>query len=389
MIDYSNYIVYVLDDSARDEVRELAAEFGFQYIRRPNQGEYKKAGNLRHAFALTSGEFYLVLDADMVPRSDIIKEMVWEFVRDPKLGILQTPHFFRVTKYQPIVERGASLMQEVFYRVNQPAWGLFGASICCGSNAMYRRETFIANGGPALIALSEDVCTGLIAIQQRYTVKYVNIILATGLSPDTVNGYISQLLRWSTGSWITRTSPFLWHPNVPTRVKLIYWSSVVYFTTCALGVVGFGLPGVVNLWFHTVDTSFFNYGLIGPTVVLSTLVKWNWSVLRWDYSIFYSAYLIGYISLVGLTDWVTGKTSPWVPTNVRKRKAKSSVKVERLLFWVPLIFLVTASVGVAINHQEYPGWGFITPLGVWFSNFAISRIILHQLKVENEEVVSV
>jgi len=38
--------VYVLDDSARDTVRELAGKYDFRYVVRPNAGEMKKAGNL-------------------------------------------------------------------------------------------------------------------------------------------------------------------------------------------------------------------------------------------------------------------------------------------------------------------------------------------------------
>ena len=41
--------VYVLDDSVREEVRDLARRYGFRYIVRPDPGHMKKAGNLLHA----------------------------------------------------------------------------------------------------------------------------------------------------------------------------------------------------------------------------------------------------------------------------------------------------------------------------------------------------
>jgi len=43
--------VHVLDDGDRGEVRDLAAQFGFDYVVRPNRGHLKKAGNLQYAFA--------------------------------------------------------------------------------------------------------------------------------------------------------------------------------------------------------------------------------------------------------------------------------------------------------------------------------------------------
>ena len=43
--------VYVLDDSARDDVRDLADKYGFRYVVRPEPGKMKKAGNLTHALS--------------------------------------------------------------------------------------------------------------------------------------------------------------------------------------------------------------------------------------------------------------------------------------------------------------------------------------------------
>ena len=47
--------VYVLDDGADAQARELATSFGFAYIVRDNRPWMKKAGNLRNAFGRTSG----------------------------------------------------------------------------------------------------------------------------------------------------------------------------------------------------------------------------------------------------------------------------------------------------------------------------------------------
>jgi hypothetical protein len=58
---------FVLDDSASSEVAEPAAEMGFRYSR-TNRGWFKKAGNLRHGFGLSEGDFILILDADFAPR---------------------------------------------------------------------------------------------------------------------------------------------------------------------------------------------------------------------------------------------------------------------------------------------------------------------------------
>lgn len=48
--------VYVLDDSARPEVHELAAKYGFTYLTRPNRGHLKKAGNLFYGYQHSTGD---------------------------------------------------------------------------------------------------------------------------------------------------------------------------------------------------------------------------------------------------------------------------------------------------------------------------------------------
>ena len=68
--------VFVLDDGARDFIRDLAHELSAHYIRRVN-GKHAKAGNVNNGLlhALATGrrpEFILLLDADFVPNTNIL-----------------------------------------------------------------------------------------------------------------------------------------------------------------------------------------------------------------------------------------------------------------------------------------------------------------------------
>lgn len=152
--------VHVLDDGANDVVADLAARYGFNYIVRGDRPRLKKAGNLRWAFSRTQGEYFVIFDADFCPRPDFVRELVVEHLDDPKIAIVQSPQFFRVTDDQTWVEQGAGATQELFYRVVQVNRDRWGASICVGSNAMYRRAALEEVGGTAEIGFSEDVHTG-------------------------------------------------------------------------------------------------------------------------------------------------------------------------------------------------------------------------------------
>ena len=151
---------YVLDDSASSELKAMAREFGFAYARRPNRGWFKKSGNLWFGFQVSYGDYILLLDADFAPRHDLLNEALPYMEDDPKIGIVQTPQFFRITDDQSWVERGAGAVQELFYRSIQTARSRKGGSICVGSCAIYRRAALKENLGMTLAEHSEDVLTG-------------------------------------------------------------------------------------------------------------------------------------------------------------------------------------------------------------------------------------
>lgn len=89
-IEYPNKKVYLLDDTRRPEMRELAQELGCEYITRPDN-RHAKAGNLNHAIPQTNGELIVVFDADFVPTktfsrvlSASLKMRKWRWYRHPK-----------------------------------------------------------------------------------------------------------------------------------------------------------------------------------------------------------------------------------------------------------------------------------------------------------------
>jgi cellulose synthase/poly-beta-1,6-N-acetylglucosamine synthase-like glycosyltransferase len=152
--------IHVLDDGNQENAKLLAARLGFNYIVRDDRPRLRKAGNLRWAFARTDSDFFVIFDADFCPRSDFLLETIPEHMADHKTAIVQTPQYFRVIKEQTWVEKGAGATQELFYRVVQVNRNRWGASICVGSNAVYRRDAFRDVGGTAEIGFSEDVHSG-------------------------------------------------------------------------------------------------------------------------------------------------------------------------------------------------------------------------------------
>ena len=239
---------YVLDDGPSDEARDLAASLGLRYIRRPGQRVHKKSGNLRYAFAHTSSEFIVIFDADFAPRPDFLAETL-PYMDDPRLAIVQTPQFFREGPDQSWLENAAGSVQEVFYRSIQVARDRFGAAVCVGTSAVYRRKALEAQGGAALIPYAEDVHTGLNVMRDGWSITYLPIVLATGICPNNLDAFVRQQYRWCAGNVGIVCSRRLWRVRMSLPARLTFISGFFYYVYTALLIFFGPLLPIVMLAF--------------------------------------------------------------------------------------------------------------------------------------------
>ncbi len=191
------HTVWVLDDGDSDEVRDVAAELGARYVRRASSSG-AKAGNVNHALTLARGELFAILDADFVPSPEFLEETVPFFV-DDDVALVQTPQTYR--NLDTIVSRGAAYMQAVFYRFIQPGRNRFNAAICVGTNVVFRRSAVDEIGGMYSDSKSEDVWTSLLLHERGWRSVYIPTVLAVGETPETIEAYSKQQLRWATGGF--------------------------------------------------------------------------------------------------------------------------------------------------------------------------------------------
>ena len=183
--------VFVLDDGADDCVRMLAQRFDFNYICRPDRPIHKKAGNIRYAYTQTSGEFFVVFDADFCPRFDFLLEVIPYHIANPKRAIVQTPQFFSFTSEKTWTEKGAGASLELTFRLLQTCRDTWGASLCVGTNAVYRRAALEPVGGCLPVEASEDIATGFWAITHGWTGQ----VHSSCLMLWSVSRYPSSLLQ--------------------------------------------------------------------------------------------------------------------------------------------------------------------------------------------------
>ena len=307
--------VYVLDDGARDTVRDLAAQFGFHYIVRSNRGYLKKAGNLQYAFMRTSGDHIVILDADFCPRADFLKHLV-PYMDDPTVGIVQSPQFFDTTEEQNWVQRTAGATQELFYRWILPSRDRFNAAVCVGTCAIYRREALSAAGGFAQIEHSEDIHTGLHLMRAGYHTRYVPVVASRGLCPSDLAGFLNQQYRWCNGSLVRLDNENLRDVELKMTIqqRICFWAGILYYITTAVNVVALFIPGLIMAAFfpsqvQPIQFVPFLLGLWMYLVVLPFVSKgrWRFEVLRIQMA--YS-----YAHIVAIAHRLRGKSAGWVPT---------------------------------------------------------------------------
>ena len=235
---HGKHITYVLDDGKSDDVRALAAELGAEYIvREGNAGA--KAGNINNALSVTSGEFFVILDADFVPAPDFLYQTV-PFFAETNVAFVQTPQAYG--NLNNLISRGAGYMQSVFYRFIQPGKNRFNAAFSVGTNVIYRRTAIEQIGGMWTESKSEDVWTSLKLHENGWKSTYISTVLAIGDTPTTIEAYTKQQLRWATGGFeiLFKSNPF------SRKLKLTLDQRLQYFGTATFYLMGVA-PGLLLL----------------------------------------------------------------------------------------------------------------------------------------------
>ncbi len=265
-IDYprDKYRVWILDDGSTDgrrsnpatstaaweryyELRRVARDLGARYLTR-EANDHAKAGNINHALTKIAGDLVLLLDCDHVPTRDILKNTAGWFLKDEKLFLVQTPHFFINTT---TVEKNIGSFSnapgenDMFYHAIQPGMDLWNASYFCGSAALLRRQFLADSGGIAGNTITEDAETSLRLHDRGYNSVYIDRPMICGLSPETFGDYIVQRTRWAQGmvQIFVLNNP-LFAKGLSLQQKLCYFNSCFFWFFCLARFIFYLGPGL-------------------------------------------------------------------------------------------------------------------------------------------------
>lgn len=229
--------VFVLDDGRkyperRAELEQMCRQLGCALLTRPDN-DHAKAGNINTALPRTPGELVLILDCDHIPSRQILRHTVGFFLQNPKVSLVQTPHWF----YNPdpfernlLTHGRIPVGNELFYKLVQKGNDFWNATFFCGSAAIIRKDHLLEVGGIAVETVTEDCHTALRLHSLGYETVYYDKIMVAGLAPETFSSYVGQQVRWARGmAQILRLERPMFNGKLSLPQRLCYLSATSHF----------------------------------------------------------------------------------------------------------------------------------------------------------------
>ncbi|MBO0984718.1 glycosyltransferase family 2 protein, partial [Rathayibacter sp. SD072] len=227
---------WLLDDGDDPRVAEIAERLGIRYVVREDRAG-AKAGNVNHALRLSTADFAVMIDADFVVVPEFLEETLPFFLHDD-VAFVQAPQVYG--NAHNFISRGSAYMQIVFYALTQPGKNKYNSAFCVGTNAVFRRTALDDIGGMYEGSQSEDIWTSIFVHERGWRSIFVPMTLAVGRTPETIEAFVRQQVRWAVGGFeiFLRHNPFSPRRRLTTDQRMQYFMTVTFYFT---GIVPLGL----------------------------------------------------------------------------------------------------------------------------------------------------
>lgn len=367
----------------RSELQALCKELDVRYTTRALNVN-AKAGNMSAALESLTGDLVVVFDADHVPSRDFLARTVTHFVEDPKLFLVQTPHFF--INNDPI-QRNLELSEacppesEMFYSLIHRGLDRWGGAFFCGSAAVLRRKALDSIGGFAGETITEDAETALEIHASGWKSLFIDRAMIAGLQPETFSSFIQQRGRWATGmmQMLLLKNP-LFRSGLSLPQRICYINSMSFWLFPLVRLVYLCVP-LVYLFFgveilvatlEEVLAYMLGYLAVSFMVQNALYARFRWPLISEIYEVAQAPYLASAIL-----------RTVWSP---RGAKFNVTAKDETLdhnfispVHWpLTLLFLtmLMGLVALSIRWYAFPGdHGVLTVVGGWaLFNFILVSI---------------
>ena len=143
-------------------------------------------------------EFIVTLDADHVPRPELVERMLGYFA-DPRSPWSRRPRHFYNRGFQHPRDDDDPLRNEqsIFFDVICRGKDRHDAAFWCGCPSIIRREALVVVGGVATDTVVEDAHTSLRLHAAGWRIVYHPEVMALGLAPEEIGAFLVQRGRWA------------------------------------------------------------------------------------------------------------------------------------------------------------------------------------------------
>jgi len=197
--------IQVVDDSTDETVNVIkerveywqANGINIQHVHRTNRIGFK-AGALRDAMSVASGEFIAIFDADFMPESDFLLQTIHHFT-DQQVAMVQgrwghlNLNSNRLTKTQAIMLDSHFALEQ---QVRSKSGMLFNFN---GTAGIWRVQAIIDAGHWSADTLTEDLDLSYRAQLKGWKLVYRNDIVCPAELPSDMRAFKSQQHRWAKG----------------------------------------------------------------------------------------------------------------------------------------------------------------------------------------------
>jgi cellulose synthase/poly-beta-1,6-N-acetylglucosamine synthase-like glycosyltransferase len=230
--------IQVLDDST-DETQQVAADMvaryaalghPIQYIHRTNRYGFK-AGALDAGLKVAKGEFVAIFDADFVPPTDWLMNVVHHFA-EPGIGMVQTRWTHLNRNYSLLTQIEAILLDGHFVLEHGARYRTGDFFNFNGTAGMWRIQAITDGGGWQHDTLTEDTDLSYRSQIAGWRFKYLPWVECPAELPIEMTAFKTQQARWAKGLIQTsiKVLPQIFRSNVPRRIKI----EAVYHLTANL-----------------------------------------------------------------------------------------------------------------------------------------------------------
>ncbi|MHC1760508.1 MAG: glycosyltransferase [Negativicutes bacterium] len=379
-IDYPCFEIIIVDNSSSPMTKEMVQNIcnnmmTLRIARKPDTKGFK-AGALNFALSQLDSQvkYFLVLDIDHAPQSNILKSLVSIMESNEKIAFVQAPQRYDNAENK-LLSQAFCYMQRIFYDHVCPGLFQVNSLFMSGTNMLVRKSSIDEIGGFDESSLTEDIRTSLILHKKGWLGIYHQETVAIGYPPFNMSSYHKQQRRWAIGTFQNFFESLYLFFKQPSALSieqwLVYlgWNGTYYFQgfcniVLAWASLGLVFTGIANyiVFFDILVMSCSSLTLLYQMKMEHDRYKTSYLTLMLSHVIFFGnsiVYVMAFVDLLikrNIDFQVTGKSD-----DVQQRPSRA--------FTCYHLALLITSVG-AILFSLFNGSIYLSTL-IWvlFSSF--------------------